>query len=313
MHKKALALLAGTALLFGVQASAATLSSEAQSVLPKSTRQIISVDYHQLANEPIAQQLESRVLPPGMRGLQAMLVAGGINPATDLNRLTFATFASGKNVGLVGVAEGNFGSLNLSKFFHKTKKNPNPPQIDGVNVYSSNGLAFFVPDQATVVFGPRDAVTQAIQTQQGAPALGQNEAMADLVAGTQSSTVWSVLDAGGAQSMVRGLIGGQADQLAGKLIAKRFQGARYTISFGNEVQVNLEMITTDALSASALATAMDADIAMRTREEHNAAAKALLQQVQVDSAGNDAFLQVSVPSSSVGDLLSSDLLGAIVH
>lgn len=313
MRKQILAILAGAALVASVNASAATLSSQAQSVLPSSTRQIISVNYHRLANQPISQELESRVLPPGMRGLQAMLVAGGIDPATDLNQLTFATYSDGKSVGLLGIAEGNFGSLNLSKFFHKTKQNPNPPQIDGVNVYSSNGLDFFVPDQATIVFGARNAITQAIQTEQGAAPLSQNEAMTNLIAGTQSSDVWSVLDAGGAQSMVRGLIGAQANQLAGKLIAKRFQGARYTISFANDVQVNLEMMTTDALSAAALATAMDADIAMRQRDEQNAAAKALLQQVQVDSAGNDAFLQLSAPVSSVQALMSSDLLTAIVH
>lgn len=313
MRKQILAILAGAALVASVDASAATLSSQAQSVLPSSTRQIISVNYHRLANQSISQELESRVLPPGMRGLQAMLVAGGIDPATDLNQLTFATYSDGKSVGLLGIAEGNFGSLNLSKFFHKTKQNPNPPQIDGVNVYNSNGLDFFVPDQATIVFGARNAITQAIQTQQGAAPLSQNEAMTNLIAGTQSSDVWSVLDAGGAQSMVRGLIGAQANQLAGKLIAKRFQGARYTISFANDVQVNLEMMTTDALSAAALATAMDADIAMRQRQEQNAAAKALLQQVQVDSAGNDAFLQLSAPVSSVQALMSSDLLTAIVH
>ncbi|TAN21796.1 MAG: hypothetical protein EPN33_09025 [Acidobacteria bacterium] len=313
MRKRILAILAGAALFASVNASAATLSSQAQSVLPNSTRQIISVNYHRLADQPISQELESRVLPPGMRGLQAMLVTGGIDAATDLNRLTFATYSDGKGVGLLGIAEGNFGSLNLSKFFHKTKQNPNPPQIDGVSVYSSNGLDFFVPDPATIVFGARNAITQAIQTQQGASPLSQNEAMTNLIAGTQSSDVWSVLDAGGAQSMVRGLIGAQANQLAGKLIAKRFQGARYTISFANDVQVNLEMMTTDALSAAALATAMDADIAMRQRQEQNAAAKALLQQVQVDSAGNDAFLQISAPVSSVQALMSSDLLTAIVH
>lgn len=313
MRKQILAILAGAALVASVDASAATLSSQAQSVLPSSTRQIISVNYHRLADQPISHELESRVLPPGMRGLQAMLAAGGINPATDLNRLTFATYSDGKSVGLLGIAEGNFGSLELSKFFHKTKQNPNPPQIDGVNVYNSNGLDFFVPDQATIVFGARNAITQAIQTQQGAPQLSQNEQMTNLIAGTQSSDVWSVLDAGGAQSMVRGLIGAQANQLAGKLIAQRFQGARYTISFANDVQVNLEMMTTDALSAAALATAMDADIAMRQRQEQNATAKALLQQVQVDSAGNDAFLQLSAPTSSVQALMSSDLMTAIIH
>ncbi|MGH9468062.1 MAG: hypothetical protein ACRD1Y_11990 [Terriglobales bacterium] len=313
MWKCTVTLLTLGALSLAVPFASAQLSPAVQAVLPSTTQQIVSINYRRLANIPVAQQLESRVLPPGMQGLSSMLQRGGLNPATDINRLTFATYKNGGAVELLGVAEGNFGGLQLARFFHPTKQNPTPPQIDGVSVYSDNGLQFFMPDPATLVFGAHDPITLAIQTEQGAPSLGQNEQMTNLVAGTQSSDVWSVLDASGAQAMVRGMIGAQADKLAGKLIAQRFNGARYTISFQDQVQVNLEMMTSDALSAAALATAIDADVAMRQKQETNPAAKAILQQVQVDSAGNNAFLQISAPASSLADLMNSDLMTAVLR
>lgn len=303
---------AAALLALSLGAVGAQLSPEAQSVLPQSTRQVISINYRSLMADPVAQQLEKRVLPPGMQDLAAVLTQGGINPTNDLNRLTFATFAATKGIGLLGIAEGNFGAFQVSKFFHKSKDHPQPPQIDGISVYSSGGTSFYLPDQATLVFGSRDAIAQAIATQQGAPQIGQNEDMMNLIAGTQSSDIWSVLDASGAQTMVGGMIAGASKALPASMIAKRFQGARYTIAVQDPVQVNLELMTSDALSAAALSTALNAEIAMRQRSETDPSVKALLGQIQVDSAGNNTFLQVSSPQSQLAGLVNSDLMRSIL-
>ncbi|HVA62652.1 MAG TPA: hypothetical protein VNF74_02920 [Terriglobales bacterium] len=300
-------------LLFALSAAAAQLSGAAQAVMPKSTRQVVSLDYHRLAADPVAQQLEAQVLPPEMRGLGNLLAQGGINVAADLNRLTFATYQADKGIGLLGIAEGNLGGLQLSKFFHKTPKQPTPPQIDGVDVYTAGGLSFFLPDSSTMVFGSHDAVAQAIQTEQGAPKIGQNEALTDLIAGTQSSDVWSVLDAQGSRAMIRTMIGGATGGLDPSLIDKHFDGARYTISFDNQVQLNLELMTTDALSAAAVSTGLNAAIALRQQQEKDPAAKTVLNQIQVDSAGDHAFLQISSPEATLASLMHTDLLQGILH
>src|SRR6185312_17137442 len=59
------------AFLAGTTAQAAQLSLAAQSVMPQSTRQVISINYHRLAADPVAMQLEARVLPPAMQGFEA--------------------------------------------------------------------------------------------------------------------------------------------------------------------------------------------------------------------------------------------------
>lgn len=293
-------------------ASAAQLSGAAQAVMPQSTSQVISIDYHRLAADPVALQLEAQLLPPEMQGLSSLLTRGGVNVAQDLNRLTFATYQSNHGIGLVGIAEGNLAGLQLVKFYQKAPQQPNPPQIDGVSVYTSGGLTFFMPDSATLVFGSRDTVTQAIQTEQGAPNISQSEEMTDLIAGTQSTDAWSVLNAQGSRGMIRSLIG-SAGGLDPSLIDKHFNGARYTIAFDNPVQLNLELMTTDALSAAAVSTGLNAAIALRQQQEKDPAAKAILNSVQVDSAGDHAFLQVSSPESDIASLMHTDLMRAIVH
>lgn len=295
-----------------VSAVAAQLSPAAQAVLPQSTRQVISLDYHRLASDPTAQQLETQLLPPQVRGLDALLQRGGVDASQDLNRLTFATYQAGKGIGLIGIAEGNLGGLKLARFYTKTAKQPNPPQLDGVDVYSSGDLSFFMPDSATMVFGARKAIEDAIASEQGAPRIGANDEMTNLIAGTQTSDVWSVLDSTGSRAMVRSLIGGSIAGLDPSLIDKRFNGARYTIAFEQTVQLNMELMTSDALSAAAVSTGLNAAIALRTKQEANPEVKALLQQVQVDSAGDHAFLQVSTPESNLASLMKSDLMQTII-
>ena len=295
-----------------ISAAGASLSGTAQSVMPSSTRQVISLNYHRLAADPVAQQLEAQLLPPEMQGLNALLAQGGIQPTRDLNRLTFATFGGGKGVELIGIAEGNFEGFQAARFFTKTTAHPTPPQVDGVTVYSAGGLEFFLPDPTAIVFGSAAAVHQAIQTEQGGSQIGNNEQLSDLIAGTESSDVWSVLDAGGARAMVTSMLGASTGPISPGMIASRFDGARYTISFQNTVQVNLELMTTDTLSAAALSTGLNADIALRTRQEKDPAARSLLNQIQVNSAGNDAFLQVSAPESNIASLMRTDLMRSII-
>lgn len=298
---------------FSLGAAAAQLGGAAQSVMPTSTIQVISINYHRLASDPVAQKLEAQLLPSQVQGLDALLTRGGLQPASDLNRLTFATFSGKQGIGLVGIAEGNLSSLQLSKFFQKTAKQPNPPQIDGVDVYDSGGLSFFMADPATLIFGSRAAIAQAINTQQGGQNIGQNEQLSDLIAGTQSSDVWSVINAQGSRTMVSSMMAGATGPIDPSMISQHFNGARYTISFQNQVQVNLELMTTDALSAAAVSTGMNAAIALRSRQEKNPEAKALLNQVQVDSAGNDAFLQVSAPEANLFTLMKTDLFQSILQ
>lgn len=313
MRLKAILISTLGALLAGVMPlAAAQLGATAQAVMPADTRQIISIDYHRLAQDSTAAQVESQVLPPEMRNLAELLKQGGVDAQQDLNRIAFATYAAKGKIGLMGVAEGNFQNLKLDRFFHPTRKNPHPPQYSGVTIYNAEGTWFFAPDQTTLVFGSRNAVETAIDTEQGVqPRISTNDEMSNLIAGTQTTDVWSVLDAAGTKNMVKSLVGG--GKMDPSLFAKRFNGARYTIAFADQVQLNLEMMTSDALTAAALSAGLRAAVDYRQHQERDPHLKALLNQIQVDAAGDHAFLQVASPESSIATLLHSDLFSAVVR
>lgn len=294
-------------------APAAQIGATAQSVLPAGTRQLVSVNYRRLADNRLAAQIESQVLPQQMRNVTALLTRGGVDTSQDLDRLSFATFEAKNGIGLLGVAEGNFEAFKTSAFFHKMPRHPEPPQYNGVNYYTADGLSFFLPDPTTLVFGSPAAIHEAIDVEHGAIApLANNSDMASLIAGTQSTDIWSVLDANGARGMLSAMAGdtGKLDTAA---LGNHFDGARYTIQFEQDVKVNLQLMTDDAMSAGLASTGLRAAVLYKQYQAKDPALKALLSQVEVDSAGNDAFLQVQSPQSTVAQLLNTDLFKSIMR
>ncbi len=313
MKFKTLLFSLGLLALTAVSAEAAELGAMAQAVLPATTRQIISIDYQRLGTNPLAKSFEDKALPPQMRDVGALLKHGGLDPQHTLNHLTFATFGDKGRVGFVGIAEGSFQNLKKTNFFRPTKLHPHPPQYNGVDLYESQGLTFIIPDQSTLVFGDRSSVKKAIDAEQGSmPRLDGNEQMTDLIAGTQSSDVWSVLDAAGTRNMVGSLVKG-ATQVNLSTFENELRGSRYTVQFNNDIQLNLEVLTHSTMAAAALSTGMRAAVAYEQYQEKSPQLKALLNNVEVDSSGTHAFLQVSSPETTVAQLASSDLMKNLTH
>lgn len=305
--------LLALALLAVAPLQAAQLGAAAQSVLPAGSRQVISLDYRRLAQDPTAMRLAVQVLPPEMRHMTAIFTAAGLNPAQDVDRLTFATFDYPRGVELAGVAEGNLQNFKLDPFFKKTAKHPTPPEFHGTPIYHSADLYFFRPDPNAVVFGDRAAVERLIDVQQGVvPRLDSNNAMLDLIAGTQSTAIWSVLDAAGTRSMVQSLAGSSGAPGV-DTVAQRLRGSRYTVNVDGGVQLNLEMLADDAVSAAAVSTGLRAAVLYRQVQEKNPVLKGLLNNIQVDAAGDHAFLQVNSDEAVVSQLLATDLFTSITH
>src|SRR5258707_2095441 len=103
-------------------ASAAQLSSDAKSSIPKDIQQLIVVDYHAMQNSPAAMDLKDRVLPPELKRLETALKSSGLKVDQDADILTFASFREG-NAGtrIVGIAQGQFHTREIMANFVKNK------------------------------------------------------------------------------------------------------------------------------------------------------------------------------------------------
>src|SRR5215472_1548706 len=90
--------------------SAAPLSSNAQTVIPSSIQQIISVDYRALRDSQTAQALRDRVMPDNIKQFETALKGAGIDTDKDVEQLTFVSFRDPKGAMLrsIGIAQGPF-------------------------------------------------------------------------------------------------------------------------------------------------------------------------------------------------------------
>jgi len=77
--------------------SAAQLSSDAKSAIPRDVQQIISVDYRAMQNSSAAMELKDRVLPPELKRLETALKTSGLKVDQDADVLTFAAFRDGSS------------------------------------------------------------------------------------------------------------------------------------------------------------------------------------------------------------------------
>src|SRR5574340_1485292 len=75
---------------------AGALGSSTRAVIPADVQQIICVDYRALKNSPTATALKERVLPDSLKEFEDALRGVGVNPDTDVEQLTFASFRAPK-------------------------------------------------------------------------------------------------------------------------------------------------------------------------------------------------------------------------
>src|SRR6266436_4800022 len=107
-------------------ASAAQLSSDAKSAIPKDIQQLIVVDYHAMQNSPAAMELKDRVLPPELKRLETALKSSGLKVDQDADVLAFAAFRDTNSQGtrIVGIAQGQFHTREIMANFSKSKTHP---------------------------------------------------------------------------------------------------------------------------------------------------------------------------------------------
>src|SRR5438874_11229141 len=122
MKRSLIAIVLAVIIAGVVPASAATLSTAANTVIPAETQQIINVDYRKMNDAPSAIALKQRVLPDALKQFEQALKGVNIDPATDVETLTFAAFkVKSQGLRVVGIAQGNFSRAKVLRKL-KTKK-----------------------------------------------------------------------------------------------------------------------------------------------------------------------------------------------
>jgi len=308
------------ALAFGTLASlpavAAQLDGDARAAVPKDVQQIIVVDYRAMQNSDAAMNLKARVLPPELKQLEDALKTSGLNDNHDIDELAFAAFrtpGSGESTKVVGIAQGQFSLPDILASFKKQKLKATKVRDNFIYPMGASGMLVTFLNPTTMVFGSSDSIKTALDARDGlAPNFLSNDAMMQQMTAVDTEPIWSILDQKGTQMMMRSVLG-EASQLADyETVKKRILGSRYTMNFNNGVKFNLDVSTSDTMTAATMSSLMNA-AAMYKKVSGSTTEKMAIDSTTIDSNSGTLQIRFSASDSQFTSLLQSPLFQSVVH
>jgi hypothetical protein len=295
-------------------AQAAELSSDAKSAVPKDVQQLIVVDYHAMQNSPTAMSLKERVLPPELKRLETALQQSGLDVKNDADVLAFAAFRAegGSGTRIVGIAQGQFQTAKIMATFTKNKTKPTMVRNNSVYPMGSSGLSVVFLNQTTMVFGDKDAIKATLDTRDGlTPSFLSNSDMMNDMNLVQTRPIWSVLDQNGTQTMMKSVLGEAAQVADYDTVRNRLKSSRYTLDFQNGVKFDMNVVTSDSMTAATAATVMKAAVLLK-KATGTATEKAALENTSVDSNSGTLIVNFSASDGEFAQLLASPLFQSVV-
>jgi hypothetical protein len=303
-------LIAALALLPGA-VFAAPLGSSVRPAIPSQVQQIICVDYRALKNSDTAQALKAQVLPDNLKEFENALKSEGINTERDVDELTFISYRHPKQgLKVVGAATGAFQTnLVLKKL--KVQK-VRPVKYRDADIYPmGNGMDMTFLDETTLMFGDSGALRGALDARDGyVTTLDSNPDISNLIGDVESGSVWSILDQKGTQNMLFSALG-DASRLADyESVKKRILGSRYTMNFSNGVKFDLDVITTDSVTAATLSSLVKAGMLYK-KMTASPVEKAALEGVSVDSDSSKLQMHFKADDKQFQSLMRTSLFAAV--
>jgi hypothetical protein len=308
---KKLILLTGLVMMSAV-VWAMPLGTSTRAVIPSDIQQLISVDYRALHDSPTAMQLKEQVLPQSLKDFEKALKGVGIDSETDVDQLTFAAYRMGKqnNVRVVGMAQGSFSAKVVLK--RMRMKKIMPVKYRTSDLYSmGNGMVMNFLDENTLLFGDESAVKGALDARDGyAQTIDSNSQMSDMMAAVDGSPVWSLLDQQGTQNMMRSALGDASKVADYDTVKKRLLGSRYTMDFSSGVNFNLDVITSDSITAATMSSLVKAGMLYK-KMSASPVEKTAIDALTVDSDSSKLTLHFKSDDKQFQSLMKSDLFAAV--
>jgi hypothetical protein len=297
--------------VFCLPALAAPLSSNARTVVPSAVQQIISIDYRTLRDSSSARALKDRVLPDNLKEFENALRGAGIDPDKDMEQLTFVTYRSAKS-GLrsIGIAQGPFKQKEFLQKMRLKKIKPEKYLLSYIYPMGT-GMHLVFLDPSTILFGESASIKGAIDVRDNsAESLQSNTTLDDLITSVDSAAIWSVLDQPGTQTMLRSALGEAASIGDYDVVKKRLLASDYTMNFSNGVTFDLNVKTSDTMTAATMASLLKAGVLYR-KMNATPAEKLALDNTTVDNSHDLLQMHFKTDDQRFTALLKSDLFAAV--
>jgi hypothetical protein len=292
-------------------AFAAPLPSSVRPAIPAQVQQLICVDYRALKNSDTAQQLKEQVLPENLKQFEIALKGIGVSTDRDVDTLTFVSYRQPKQgVQIVGAAQGVFSLKTVTAKLRLKKIKP--VKYHDSDIYPmSEGMEMTFLDETTLLFGGGAALRGAIDARDGyVQTLDSNPDIANMIQDVESGAVWSILDQKGTQNMMLSALG-DASRLADyDTIKKHILGSRYTMNFTNGVNFDLDVITSDSVTAATLSSLVKAGVLYK-KMNSTPVEKAALEDVSANSDGSKLQMHFKADDKQFQSLIHTPLFAAV--
>ena len=290
---------------------AAPLPSSIRPAIPAQVQQLICVDYRALKNSDTAQQLKEQVLPENLKQFETALKGIGVSTDRDVDTLTFVSYRQPKQgVQIVGAAQGVFSLKTITAKLRLKKIKP--MKYHDSDIYPmSEGMEMTFLDETTLLFGGGPALRGAIDARDGyVQTLDSNPDIANLIQDVESGAVWSILDQKGTQNMMLSALG-DASRLADyDTLKKHILGSRYAMNFTNGVNFDLDVITTDSVTAATLSSVVKAGVLYK-KMNSTPVEKAALEDVSANSDGSKLQMHFKADDKQFQSLIHTPLFAAV--
>jgi hypothetical protein len=295
---------------FAASALASPLSNTAKAVIPAAVQQIIAVDYRTLNNDPAALALKERVLPAPLKTFEQALKGIGVSPEKDMEQLVFASYRGKEGLRFVGVATGQFPAQKMLLRLKRQKVKGEKYSTETIYPMGS-GMSMALLDPTTLVFGENASVKTAIDARDGSGgSLNSNDQVTNLMSSVESEAVWSVLDQQGTQTMLKSALGDAAGLAEYDVVKNRLKGSRYGMRFTRGVDFNLDVLTSDSITAASLSSLVKAGVLYR-KATASELEKSALEGVEVKSESSSLKMDFKIADDKFQALLNSDLFASV--
>jgi hypothetical protein len=222
----------------------------------------------------------------------------------------FASCRLKDGIRVIGVAQGEFAGKTIMARLNKQKIKGKKYRT--ATIYPmSGGMSMTLIDDYTMIFGTEAAVMTALDARDSQiRSLNSNTTMTDMMTPVQDEAVWSILDDKGTQTMLKSALGDAAQLADYDMVKNRLVGSRYAIKFENGFNFDLDVITSDSLTAATLSSILKAGVMLR-QTTANDSEKLALSSVKVTSDSRDLKLKFEADNTKFQALLKSDLFAAV--
>jgi hypothetical protein len=121
-----------------------------------------------------------------------------------------------------------------------------------------------------------------------------------------------VLDAQGTQTMLKSALGQASDLAEYDTLQKKLNGSHYTVDFDHGIDFNLNVVTSDNMTASTLSSVLKAGMLFK-KMNASPSEKTAIEDTNVDSDGGKLVVHFKADDKSFQALMDSPMFAAVTH